>query len=391
MQIGKTIRQLPFKLLVVTLISIFIAEIFVMAVMDYLPVWPPWAVYLFDSALLSFLVFPALYLFLFSPLTRHMGESRNATEVLLQKAVELERANQDLSAVQKSLEEKVRQFKETDAKLKESQKVTLSLLDDSNEAREQLTKAKEELQRFNDTLEDKVAEKMEALKAAQEKLVRTARLSAVGQLASSVAHEIRNPLTGLTNAAYFLEQCDPKEDCAEMKKYTGLIQRQVSLINQIASDLLNFAKARTPKKEPTDISKLIRETLEKFPPPQNVRLSVDIHKGAHQLKVDPLQISQILGNLITNAYQAMPKGGALNVRTENSGKEFKIVCADTGCGIPKERIPEIFEPLVTTKPKGTGLGLAIVRQLAEGHGGKVEVESQVGKGSKFMLKLPTEG
>lgn len=388
MKILTVIRGLPFKLLSLIAAVVFVAELVVMSLVDYLPPWPQWGVFLFNSFLLSAIVFPVLYFFSFRPLREYIEKHDRVERLLLQRAVELERANQELSLIHQRLEQKVLKQEEMEKELKEAHKMALSLLEDANESRKGLLGTKEELQKLNDTLEDKVEERARQLKAAGEKLARVERLSAIGQLAGAVAHEIRNPLTGITNAAYYLNQCDPKKDYEEIKKYLGLIRRQTAQINQIASDLLNFARVRMPKKEPADIGKLIQETLEKFPPPQNVRLNVAALPAGRKIKVDPLQVTQILGNLILNAYQAMPKGGALDIRTENGADTFTIVCSDTGTGIPKENMALIFEPLVTTKPKGTGLGLAIAKQLTEGHGGKLEVESTLGKGSKFMIKLP---
>ena len=138
----------------------------------------------------------------------------------------------------------------------------------------------------------------------------------------------------------------------------------------------------------TKVSDIVHEALEKFPPPAGVELTVDIAKELPPVGVDPLQICQVLTNLIDNAYQAMPKGGRLILRAGRRNEKLIISCQDSGCGIDPAKLNKIFEPLFSTKPKGTGLGLAICRQIVESHGGKLTVESILDQGSQFVVKLP---
>lgn len=298
---------------------------------------------------------------------------------------------QRLSEARKNLEEKVGYLEEASQALRESQKVTISLLEDMDETNRQLAQAKEELQKLNLTLEAKVDERTRELRSAQEKLVRQEKLAALGQLASAVAHEIRNPLTGLANSTYYLKLCEAEIGDKEIKKHLVLINKQVGLIDQLVTNLLDFGRVKEPEKKPTDISALLHEVLEKFPSPSNVRVVLQPPSKGLSVEIDPLQIGQVFGNLITNAYQAMLKGGSLTIQTkQNQPNEWTILFADTGSGISPENLSKIFEPLFSTKPQGTGLGLAICKQLVEKHGGSLEVESLLGKGSKFIVKLPSQ-
>ncbi|OGQ04103.1 MAG: hypothetical protein A2712_09990 [Deltaproteobacteria bacterium RIFCSPHIGHO2_01_FULL_43_49] len=297
----------------------------------------------------------------------------------------------NLIEARQNLESKLKELETTGAELRDSQKIALSLLEDTENANRQLEEAKGALQQLNLTLETKVEERTRELKLAQEKLVRTEKLAALGQLASAVAHEIRNPLTGLTNSAYFLKLCEDEIKSMEVKKHVELINKQVGNIDQIISNLLEFARVKEPEKKETDVRGLIQSVIEKFPPPSNVRLLLETPSKIPTIKVDPFQMGQVLGNLMTNAYQAMAKGGELKIAAEDKSGVFSITCQDTGSGITSENLTKIFEPLFSTKPKGTGLGLAICKQLVEKQGGTLEVESTPGKGSRFIVKLSRGG
>lgn len=286
------------------------------------------------------------------------------------------------------LQKKLEEIEKKDLELRDSQKIALSLLEDADESNQKLEEAKKTLRQLNLSLESKVEARARELKSVQEKLFRSEKLAALGQMASAVAHEIRNPLSALMNAAYFLKMCEAEIPNEEVKKHLMLINKQVGLIDQIIYNLLDFAKVKEPEKQPTDFSKLIRETIEKFPPPSGIQLSVETPKEKiPPIAADPVQIGQIFGNLVTNAYQAMPKGGTLKISMERQNGEIYVNFEDSGVGISPENMEKIFQPFFSTKPKGTGLGLAICRQLVEKHGGSLGVKSTHGQGAKFILKL----
>ena len=232
----------------------------------------------------------------------------------------------------------------------------------------------------------------------REQLLRAQRLSSVGTLASSVAHEFNNILTTIINYA----KLGLKPDCSEAAKQQAFekILKGSQRAATVISSMLGFARNHSTRREPTDLVALVEEVL--------VLTEKDLSK--HQIQVEkrfqgrpkaPVvrgQVEQILLNLIINARQAMPRGGRLTLDVrENPRTLMAEVCVcDTGVGIAPEQLRLIFEPFYTTKQPdadghgGSGLGLSVCRQIIEQHQGRIRVESVVGKGSKFIVKLPLE-
>jgi signal transduction histidine kinase len=232
----------------------------------------------------------------------------------------------------------------------------------------------------------------------REQLLRAQRLSSVGTLASSVAHEFNNILTTLINYA----KLGLKPDCSEASKQQAFekILKGSQRAALIISSMLGFARNHSTRRELADLIALVEEVL--------VLTEKDLSK--HQIQIEkrytgklvaPVvrgQIEQILLNLIINARQAMPRGGRLtnDVRSNAKTKMAEVCVCDTGVGIPPEQLRLIFEPFYTTKTPdrnghgGSGLGLSVCRQIIEQHQGRIRVESVVGKGSKFIVKLPLD-
>ena len=227
-------------------------------------------------------------------------------------------------------------------------------------------------------------------------LLQAQRLSSVGELASSVAHEFNNILTTIINYAKMgaRGQGTPAAQVQSFEKILRGGQRAAAIVNS----MLGFARNGVVVREATDVVALVEEVL----------LLTDKDLGKHRVQVEKKfhgrpnavmvagQIEQILVNLVINARQAMPTGGRLRVEVgENSaGDTVEVKIADTGVGIPPDNLRQIFEPFFTTKLPdehgrgGTGLGLSVCRQIIEQHHGRIRVESVVGKGSTFTLKLP---
>jgi signal transduction histidine kinase len=157
---------------------------------------------------------------------------------------------------------------------------------------------------------------------------------------------------------------------------------------QIINDLLDFARTKTPQKRLVNAHELIAETAGKCTVPDKVELKIVSAGTLPALNVDPLQIKQVLLNLINNGIQAMPCGGSLCVTADNHGDFTEISVVDTGEGIAPEMMQRLFQPLFTTKPKGIGLGLVVSRNLVEANGGRIEVESRQGEGTSFKVILP---
>ncbi len=232
----------------------------------------------------------------------------------------------------------------------------------------------------------------------REQLLRAQRLSSVGTLASSVAHEFNNILTTIINYA----KLGMRPDCTEVSKQQAFdkIVKGSHRAATIISSMLGFARNTATRREMADLVSLVEEVL--------VLTDKDLSK--HQIKIErrfhtrpkaPVvrgQIEQILLNLIINARQAMSRGGTLtiDVRTNPRTHMAEIAVCDSGVGIPPEQLRLIFEPFYTTKTPddqghgGSGLGLSVCRQIIEQHQGRIRVESVVGKGSKFTVKLPLE-
>ena len=251
--------------------------------------------------------------------------------------------------------------------------------------------AEDEIRQLNASLEQRVEERTRELRETQEQLVLHERLSVLGQLSSSVGHELRNPLSVITSAIYYLKLIQPDAD-ERVKKYLGMIDHEVRISEKIIADLLDFARVGSADREAVSVSDLIRQTLERFPPPASVQVTLDIPADLPQVFVDLRQMTQVLGNLVVNACQAMAGGGVLSVSSEQSSGSsdhwIRIAVKDTGVGIPPENMSKLFVPLFTTKTKGIGLGLPVSQKLTEANGGRIEVESEAGVGSTFTVWLP---
>ncbi|MEW6110034.1 MAG: ATP-binding protein [Nitrospirota bacterium] len=250
----------------------------------------------------------------------------------------------------------------------------------------------EELRKLNEELEIKVQERTKQLVETQEELVRKEKLAALGQLAASVGHELRNPLGVISNAAYFLKTIMP--DAGDTtKEYLDIIKNEVSTSERIVSALLDLARAKTPRLAPITVNELINLSLEKCAVGEKITLRLDIPETLPSLEVDPLQMGQVFQNLITNAVHAMPGGGILAIKAEE-GKEkgdIRISVSDTGVGISPDNMGKLFQAFFSTKARGIGLGLAISKDLVETNRGKIEATSQLGKGTTFTVTLPAAG
>ena len=259
-----------------------------------------------------------------------------------------------------------------------------------------LKRAEEALKEYSGQLEEKVEERTRELKDAQEELIRKEKLAMLGQMAGSVSHELRNPFGVISNAVYYLKTILPNAD-ETTKKYLEMISAEVRNSNRIVSGLLDISRTQPAERKKIVVSELVDQALEKQPPPEGIKVTTKIPSGLPPVFIDPLQISQVLVNLITNAYQAMGKGGTLTIKARTDKDKVSLSITDTGCGISKENMNKLFEPLFTTRSRGIGLGLSVSKNLLEVNGGSIEVESpstefrtgKGGKGSTFTVILPT--
>jgi two-component system NtrC family sensor kinase len=271
-----------------------------------------------------------------------------------------------------------------------------------NVMRERVKKAIAELSEMTQTLETKVADRTEQLKAAHQKLLHADRLASLGQLAASVAHEINNPVSGVLNLSMLVEriiangQIPPGRE-AEVRKYLNQISLETARVGRIVSDLLAFSRRSKPQRSPSDLNRLVSTTvglighkLKLIGAEPVLELAADLPP----VECDGSQIQQVVLNLVLNGAEAMqPKqGGRLTVSTRltagHDAVELKV--QDTGEGIAPENLAKIFDPFFTTKPegKGVGLGLAVLYGIVRAHEGEIEVASRQNQGTTFTVTLP---
>jgi signal transduction histidine kinase len=225
------------------------------------------------------------------------------------------------------------------------------------------------------------------LQETYEKLIRSEKLSTIGQLAGSVGHDLRNPLAVIRNSVYYLNMKlgDANE---KVKKHIALLEDQVRRSDNIVSDLMDFAVAREPDFVEADLNRIVKDALASLDKPNAVTVETSLNPDVSSIQADPDQVRRAFQNLVSNAYQAMLEGGLLRIMTSAVNGYVEIDFVDNGEGIQDVNLERIFEPLVTTRPHGIGLGLPIVKGIIEGHHGSVEVKSEVGKGTTFIVKLP---
>jgi len=269
-----------------------------------------------------------------------------------------------------------------------------------NDMTRSLRRLENELRHLMEGLEGQVEERTAELKTAHEHLVRSEKLSSLGKLSASIAHEINNPLAGILTFAKLmirtLEQ-GPPDDAARrtLIKNLALVQRETERCSAIVRNLLDFARERPLQLKEVDVNHVVEESLHLIANQiamQGVTLERDLAR-VPPVAADYGQLRQAFVNIALNACEAMGKGGRLAVATRPvpDGGAVEISFADDGPGIPPEVMRKIFDPFFTTKEKGTGLGLSVVYGIVERHQGRVEVESVVGKGTRFTIRLPAAG
>jgi signal transduction histidine kinase len=215
---------------------------------------------------------------------------------------------------------------------------------------------------------------------------RIERLAAIGQVAGGIAHELRNPLNVVKTSVYYLLNARTPTP-AKTTEHLQRIEQHVTLADGVITALSSFAKMPLPELRPFAIDQCIRETLALHPLPDAIEVTLDFPATLPEALADANQIRIVLGNLIRNARDAMPKGGRLTVRAHHDGDRIDTAVEDTGVGIPRENLTRIMEPLYSTKARGLGLGLAIARAILDKNSGSLHVESEPGRGSRFTVRL----
>jgi PAS domain S-box-containing protein len=234
-------------------------------------------------------------------------------------------------------------------------------------------------------LEKLVLEQVEQLKNAE-------RMSAIGQTAGMIGHDIRNPLQAIFGDTYLLKKDVESLPESEVKTNINVsingIEENLSYINKIILDLQDYSKPPKPTLEVVPIEKILQEVLSTLDIPKAIQVTLLLEDNSLELKTDPTYMKRIMANLISNAIQALPNGGKISIGVKRNQDKAFVSVKDTGQGIPVEIRDKIFAPLVTTKPKGQGFGLAVVKKLTEALNGNVTFESELGKGTQFNIELP---
>ena len=217
-----------------------------------------------------------------------------------------------------------------------------------------------------------------------ERLKRTERLAALGTFAATIGHELRNPLAVIDTSLHLLTR-KPIED-PKLERHLGRIQQQVTICNEIITDLLELARDRPPEQHPVLVSTFLDEVM--LPLRQEgVSIFVDVAQNIAWARFDAGQLRQVMANLVTNAIQAARGPANIEVRARGEGSALRLQVEDDGPGIAREHLSKLFEPLFTTRARGVGLGLALCRSVIEKHGGTI-VASNGSKGALFSILLP---
>ncbi len=269
-----------------------------------------------------------------------------------------------------------------------------------NQMADELKRARNELTQWGQSLEGRVAQKTEELRRAQANMVQMEKMVSLGKLASTVAHELNNPLEGVLTYAKLLKKMVKEglltaETAEEIQNDLSIIADETARCGNIVKNLLLFSKQKVGEFVETDLRTTIERSLNLIDHHlkiHNITLETDFLQEPLMLFCAPQQIEQALLAIEINAIEAMPEGGALKVEAHHStaSDAVQITVADSGIGIPDDALPHIFEPFFTTKEngKGTGLGLAVVYGIIERHGGTVDVKSKLHGGTTFTLLLP---
>jgi signal transduction histidine kinase len=227
----------------------------------------------------------------------------------------------------------------------------------------------------------------------RERLRKAEHLAGIGQFSQSIAHEIRNPLNFISLSIDHLREAYAPAAAAEAAAFAALcdnMKKEIQRVSRFAQSFLEFGRPLELNRRPVAIGPLIEGVLALVTAKadhEQVTIAREL-AALPELEIDPDFIRTCLYNLVLNAFQAMPGGGTLTVGTREERGQLALVVADTGTGIPKEKLAKVFDPFFTTKTEGLGLGLALIKRVIEEHGGRVSIESEEGRGSAVTLALP---
>jgi len=246
-----------------------------------------------------------------------------------------------------------------------------------------------EIERWNRELEQRVADKSAALHQAHAEILQNEKLAALGHLSAGMAHEIRNPLNSISLFAQVLRS--GLGDDEEMISYADKITHEVDRIDDILIKLLATSKRPHYQLRSVLVQEVLARVVASFAEQarlQGVEIDMEVVDSPPALLADTDELTQVFSNLIANALHEMADAGKLTIRLVLGQGEISVAFADTGRGIPAEHLDRIFDPFFTTKERGTGLGLSVVLRIVKNYGGRIQVESEPGRGSCFQVVLP---
>ena len=254
-----------------------------------------------------------------------------------------------------------------------------------------LSGTEQELKQRAEKLEELLEEKSTQLQGAE-------RLAAIGETAALLGHDLRNPLQVLINITFTIKKMfnaipspfSSDENKLKALDFCATAEKQILYLDKIVSNVQDYARETHPNKRGVVVYELISDALSRIIVPDNIIIRIHIDRDAERLDGDPLRLSRVFANLIQNAAQAMPRGGQVTIAAVKMARELAISVVDEGTGIPKADLKSIFQPLKTNKAQGMGFGLAVSDKLVKEHGGRIEVDSTVGKGSTFTVLLPVD-
>jgi PAS domain S-box-containing protein len=247
----------------------------------------------------------------------------------------------------------------------------------------------QQLKEYSEHLEEKVGERTVELRGVQKQLLKSERLAAIGELAGMVGHDLRNPLTGISGATYYLKTKYGLKMDDKGKEMLGIIEKDIGYSNKIINDLLEYSKEIKLEITETTPRLLLKEALSFVQVPKTIQILERI-QSKPRIKVDVEKIRRVFINIIKNAFDAMPYGGQLTIRTRKAKDKVAFIFSDTGIGMSNETMKNLWTPLFTTKARGMGFGLAICKRILEAHEGQISVESMVGEGTTFTVTVPIE-
>lgn len=247
----------------------------------------------------------------------------------------------------------------------------------------------QKLQEYSEELEALVEKRTRQLEEAQDQLVKSERLAAIGQVAAMVGHDLRNPLAGIKGAAYYLKTKPALRKDRKTMEMLELIEKDIEYSNKIITDLLEYSGDVHLELTETTPKLIIGETLSLLEVPNNIQV-INLTESDPRIKADIEKLNRAFVNLIKNAIDAMPYGGKLAIKSTGTNDNVEFTFADTGMGMTKEQMGKIWAPFFTTKAKGMGLGLPICKRIIEAHKGYITVESMPGIGTTFTVTIPIE-